>query len=92
MKRWDKGGAVVRALASYQCGPGSNPCVLAASMSSVASNLFCFKCAPKQYAVVHSERKIVHGPFHRKQSSSGLSAKSAYLDEYVLLVHGPAGV
>lgn len=43
VKRWDKDGAVVRALASFQCGPGSNPRVLVASMSSVASNLFCFK-------------------------------------------------
>jgi len=25
VKEWSKGGAVVRALASHQCGPGSNP-------------------------------------------------------------------
>ena len=57
-----RGGESTRLLPMW---PGSNPRVLAASMSSVASNLFCFKCviqvilvAPKQYAVVHSERKI----------------------------------
>ena len=34
-----------------------------------------------------------HGLSHIKQQlSSGLSAKSAYLDEYVLLVHGSAGL